>query len=99
MIMFRGQNLGRHFKRIDFTLLEHARMGYARGIDERRVGGELEDGPCAVTVADSRDLWILGLEKFCRGENGWPTLLFVVASEKIGNVESSALVWVAKCVW
>jgi hypothetical protein len=90
-IVLWGKNLYGHFDGVNLGLVEKRWVGGGDGIDERRVGGELEAGPTAVAEAHCGNLTVLLLELLCAVLHLGPANFLAVAPNKGHEVKGFGL--------
>jgi hypothetical protein len=86
-IVFRAQDLHGHFYVFDLRLLEQRRVCSRDGVDERRVGSELEGGPGAVAEANGCYPFVLRLERLRVLFDLGPADILVVPADEGHNVK------------
>ena len=98
LVVLGREDLHRDLDALDFRLLEQRGVGGGDGVDEGRVGGELEAGPAAVAEANGGDLFVLRLERLRVLLDLGPADLLAVAAEEGHDVEVLLFLWVGERV-
>lgn len=96
VIILWGQNLNRHLQIVNLLILKQGWMSSGHGVDERRVGRELEDSPATVAEPYGANFGVPRFKSLGGAFDFRPTHGFTVSTDEIGDTKGGTFSWVVE---